>query len=495
MQFISNSEQEKKEILSAIGVKNFEELISNIPPGSFFSPSSAGGLKNGLSEMEVLSQLNSLASKNQTVEELISFLGAGTYHHFIPSAVNALISRGEFLTAYTPYQPEASQGTLQSAFEFQSMICELYGMDVANASLYDGASALAEAALLALRETGRKKVLISKTVHPEYRAVLKTYCKSFLSPEPSDSPLERSVSSATRPRGVGGRQADGACGEGGIIEIPYSQGITSLSELEKLCDSQTACVIIQNPNFFGCIEEGEKFAELAHKNGALFLVSANPISLGLLTPPGEYGADIAVGEGQSLGIPLNFGGPYLGLFACKEKFMRKVPGRIVGMTKDLEGKRGFVLTLQAREQHIRREKATSNICTNEALMALAATVYLSLLGPKGLKEVAELCLQKAHYLASEISKIPGFSLAFTPRSHCEENSDEAISSFFNEFVVRSKIAPEKIQEHLLKNNIIGGLPLGRFYPELSDATLFCATEMNSNIQNDSLVHALKEIGS
>lgn len=443
MQFISNTEKEKEEILAAIGVKKFSELVANLPPSTLFSPASEGLLKNGLSEMETLAHLKSLSSKNQTVENWAAFLGAGAYHHFIPSAVNALISRGEFLTAYTPYQPEASQGTLQATFEFQTMIAELYGMDMANASLYDGASAMAEAAFLALRETGRKKILVSQTVHPEYRHTLKTYCKNFE-----------------------------------IVEIPYSEGVTSFPELEKQCDETFACVIIQTPNFFGAIEEGKKFSELAHKKGALLIVSANPISVGILSPPGEVDADIAVGEGQPLGIPLNYGGPYLGLFACKEKFMRKMPGRIVGMTKDLDGKRGFVLTLQTREQHIRREKATSNICTNEALMALAATVYLSLLGPQGLRECAKLNLHHAHYAAEQISKIPGFSLTFH-------------SPFFNEFVIRSKTSPEKIQQHLSKNNIIGGLPLGRFYPELSDCTLFCTTEMNSKEQIDHLVRILK----
>lgn len=444
MNYISTTEEERKEIFSAIGVHSLEDLITNVPKKTRFS-SKNGILKNGISELETLTHLKSLASKNKTLEQQISFLGAGAYRHFIPSAIEPLISRGEFLTAYTPYQAEASQGTLQAIFEFQTMISELYGMDVANASMYDGASSLTEAALLAVRETGRNKILVSKTVHPEYRDTLKTYCKNYE-----------------------------------ILEVPYQNGVTSVSELEKMADENCACILIQTPNFFGSFEDGEKIGRIAREKGSLFIVSANPISLGIVIPPGDYGADIAVGEGQPFGIPLSFGGPYLGLFAAKEKFMRKTPGRIVGMTKDANGKRGFVLTLQTREQHIRREKATSNICSNEALMALAATVYLSLLGPDGLKEVGKLNLKKAHDAAESILKIPGFSLKFH-------------SPFFNEFVIQSKIAPEKIRESLHQENIVGGLPLGQFYPELSDCTLYCATEMNSKSDIEQLTQILKSI--
>ena len=446
MQFVANTAQEKKELLSAIGVRRFEDLIPNIPRQGLFAPAKDGVLRNGLSEMEVTAHLQALAAKNRTVDQFASFLGAGAYHHFIPAAVNALITRGEFLTAYTPYQPEASQGTLQATFEFQSMVAGLYGMDVANASLYDGGSSLAEAALLAVRETGRRKILVSRTVHPEYHQTLDTYSKSL---EVHEVPADKS----------------------GVVSIP---------ELEKRLDSSVACVILQSPNFFGCLEDGTKIAELAHKHGALFVVSADPLSLGLLAPPGEYGADVATGEGQPLGIPLHYGGPYLGLFSCKEKYLRKVPGRICGLTKDANGKRGFTLTLQTREQHIRREKATSNICTNEALMALAATVYLSLIGPQGLKECAQLNYDKAHYAADRISRVPGFSLVFD-------------SPFFNEFAVRSKIAPQKINQYLLGKGILGGLPLGKFYPELADAILYCATEMNTREQIDRLADALEAL--
>ncbi|MBI4218050.1 MAG: aminomethyl-transferring glycine dehydrogenase subunit GcvPA [Elusimicrobia bacterium] len=444
MQFISNTSQEKKEILETIGVNRLEDLFANIPRDSLFSPKINGVLKKGISEMEVSRELQSLADKNRTVAQIPSFLGAGAYHHFVPAAVPALISRGEFLTAYTPYQPEASQGTLQATFEFQTMISELYGMDVANASLYDGASALTEAALLAVRETGRRKILVSRTVHPEYRQTLQTYGKSM-----------------------------------NIREIPFLNGTTSLDSMEKELDDQTACVILQSPNFFGSLEEGEKIGAMARAAGSLLIVSSNPISLGILKSPGNYGADIATGEGQPLGISLNYGGPYLGLFSCKERYLRKIPGRIAGMTKDRDGQRGFVLTLQTREQHIRREKATSNICTNEALMALAATIYLSLLGPKGLEEVALLNLKNAHILADKISQAPGFELAFT-------------SPFFNECVVRSAQDPYQIQDHLSHKGIIGGFPLDKFYPDLSDCTLYCATEMNTEKEIESLVAALKQ---
>lgn len=445
MNFVSNTEKEKSEILSSIGVKRFEDLIPNIPKNALYSPAANGILKNGLSELEVQIALEALAAKNKTVQQQASFLGAGAYHHFTPSVVGAMISRGEFLTAYTPYQPEASQGTLQATFEFQSMIAELYGMDVANASLYDGASALAEGVMLALRETGRNKILISRAIHPEYRLVVKTYCRNFE-----------------------------------IVEIDLESGATSLEKAEMLLDDNTACIAIQSPNFFGSIEEGKKFADLAHKKGALLVTSSNPMAAGLLASPGEFGADVATGEGQPFGVSLNFGGPYLGLIACKEQFVRRMPGRICGITKDVEGKRGFVLTLQTREQHIRREKATSNICTNEALMALAATVYLSLLGPQGLKDVAELCIQKAHYAADQISKIKGFSIAFR-------------SPYFNEFVVESKVAPVKITQALHQKNIVNGLELAHYYPELKNHTLYCFTEMNSKGQIDSLVAALKEV--
>lgn len=445
MQFISNTKEEREDILRALRAQSFRHLIANIPEKALLHPSSNPELKEGKSEMEVLSHLESLSGRNTSLAQMPSFLGAGAYHHFIPSAVQSLISRGEFLTAYTPYQAEASQGTLQATFEFQTMIADLYGMDLANASLYDGASAAAEAALLGLRETGRKKILLSRGVHPEFRVVIKTYCKNFE-----------------------------------IEEIPLEDGATSHSELERILDENVGCVLFQSPNFLGSIEEGEKITEIAHKKGALSIVSADPISLGILRPPGDYGADIATGEGQSLGIPLNYGGPYVGLFSCKEKWMRKIPGRVVGLTKDRDGKRGFTLTLQTREQHIRREKATSNICTNSALNALSACVYLSLLGPEGLYECARLNLENAHRAAEEICKIPGFTLAFK-------------SPFFNEFVVRSKIPAKKINDHLLQKGIIGGLPLENFYDEFRDCILYSCTETNREDEIQTLSKSLKEL--
>lgn len=445
MDYISTTKKEKEEILSSIGALSFKDLIGNIPQDAFLADHSFNLIKNGVSELETFKHLKNLASKNQTAEEFPCFLGAGAYHHFIPAVIPALISRGEFLTAYTPYQPEASQGTLQATFEYQTMIADLYGMDLANASLYDGGSALAEATFLALRETNRKKVLVSKAVHPEYRKVLQTYCQGFE-----------------------------------IETIDLEDGATSHKKLIDRIDEETACVLIQSPNFFGVLEELQVLEPIIHEKGALFIVSANPISLGVLASPGECGADVAVGEGQALGISLGYGGPYLGLFSCKEKYARKIPGRICGMTHDLDGKRGFVLTLQTREQHIRREKATSNICTNEALMALAATIYLSVLGPQGLKELAEINFSLAHMAAHKISQLPGFSLAFA-------------KPFFNEFVVRSKTDPEKIKKALWDNKIIGGLPLGTFYPDMSDCTLFCATEMNSPEQIDALIKTLEKI--
>jgi len=364
-----------------------------------------------LSEPELLEDLKTQSEKNRGAS---LFLGGGNYQHFIPSAVKHLVSRSEFYTAYTPYQAEASQGTLQSIYEYQSMICELTGMDVANASMYDGATALAEAALMSVRLTGRKEIVVSSAVHPHYRQVLKTYC----------------------------RAADLK-----VTEVPYDQesGLTSSDWRPATGD---ACFILQQPNFFGNVESAEKLSALVHANGSLLIVAADPISLGLLKPPGEYGADIVVGEGQSLGNPQNFGGPGLGIFAVKKESLRQMPGRIVGATVDSEGKRGFVLTLSTREQHIRRERATSNICSNEALCALAACVYLALMGKNGLKKVAELCLQKANYLKRSL---PSSALLFPS------------SPSFKEFVVKTK---SKV-----------GIDLGKDYPALKGARLICVTEL------------------
>ncbi|MHB1416045.1 MAG: aminomethyl-transferring glycine dehydrogenase subunit GcvPA, partial [Chloroflexota bacterium] len=379
-----------------------------------------------------------------------SFLGAGAYNHFIPAVVGRMVGRSEFYTSYTPYQPEISQGTLQSIFEFQTLICELTQMDVSNASLYDGASATAEALVLAVSVTRRRKLVLGDTVHPEYRTVLRTYTRE-----------------------LGLEIVEGGRRDGGRLDPAW---------VRAAVDENTACVIAQQPNFLGCLEDMEALARAAHEVGALFVAVYDPISLGLLRPPGAYGADVAVAEGQPLGIPISFGGPSLGLFSCAEKYLRQMPGRLVGETVDDQGRRGYVLTLQAREQHIRREKATSNICTNQALMALAATVYLSYMGPQGLRRVAELCLQKAHYAAERLGTLAGYSLAFA-------------DPFFKEFALRCPRPPALVNAGLARRGIVGGYELGRDYPELADCLLFCVTEMNPREDIDRLVAALAEEGA
>lgn len=443
LKFTPHTEKDKRQMFEAIGVKSVEDLFKFIPQSL---RSAKLDLSEGVSELELKKTINDKAQKNKSTEDFISFLGAGAYEHFIPQAVESVVSRGEFLTAYTPYQAEASQGTLQAIYEYQSLICELTGMDAANASMYDGASALAEAVLLAVRETERVRIISSDSLHPEYRHVLKTYLEGYK--------VE-------------------------LVEILSSGGVLDEYALKKQIDQDTACVIVQNPNFFGCIEKAEKIENIAHAYGALLIACVNPISLGILKSPGEYNADIAVGEGQPLGIPLNYGGPYLGFFAVKEKYLRKMPGRIVGMTKDAEGKRGYVLTLQAREQHIRREKATSNICTNEGLMALTACVYLSLVGKEGIKEIAYQNVVKSHYLKDRIARLKGYELIFD-------------RPFFNEFVIKCKKEPDKINNALRREGVIGGLSLGRFYPRMKDCMLICVTETKSKEDLGKLVSALSK---
>ncbi len=457
MTYIPNTDTDRQEMMKSIGITSIEELFNDIPS----SVKIKGSLKlpGSVPEIDLIKHMQNLSSQNKNLaSDYVCFLGAGAYDHFIPSAVSYITGLSEFYTAYTPYQPEISQGILQAMFEYQSLICEITGMDVANASLYDGATAVVEAVHLAKDMTKREKVIVSKVLHPEYRAVLKTYAKA------------------------GGLE---------IIEINYINGKTDINQIRKFTDDKTACVIMPNPNFFGQIEDMSQISEIIHSKGGLFIAVIYPISLGLLKLPGDYGADIVVGEGQSLGIPLSFGGPYLGLFACRQSLMRRVPGRIVGMTTDKSNSQGYVLTLQTREQHIRREKATSNICSNEALCALSASVYLSCLGKDGFREVANICLQKAHYLADRIIKIKGFSLKFS-------------KTFFNEFVIsmedlndekKLKITEklalmESINRELIKQKIIGGLPLGKFYPELADSFLFCVTEKRTKSQLDKLVEVL-----
>lgn len=445
MNYVPNTVSQQDKLLARIGVSSVEELFQDIPESVRLTrPIKVEG---GMAEQDLVKYVRDLSKRNGSLEEYTSYLGAGAYEHYIPSLVDQLLLRSEFYTAYTPYQPEISQGTLQAIYEYQSLICELTGMDAANASMYDGASAFAEAALMSCDATRRKKVLVSQAVHPEYREVLKTYLP---------------------PRGVE------------IIEIPYKDGLTDLASLEKALNEEVAGVLLQVPNFFGGIEKAEEFARLVHAQGALFVVSVNPVSLGLLKAPGSYDTDIVVGEGQPFGNPLNFGGPYLGFLATRDKFVRRMPGRIVGATKDKQGRKGYVLTLQAREQHIRREKATSNICSNEALCALAFTIHLSALGKSGLREMANLNLQKAHYAAKQISNLPGMKLAFA-------------SPYFHEFVIKTELEPARINAELLKDKIIGGLDLSRFYPELDHHLLFCVTETKSKSDIDRLVARLGEI--
>lgn len=463
MRFIPNTDQDRKEMLEALGLKAIKELFQNIPEKLLLKRNLK--IPKGLSEIELVKEMRFLSEKNADLEHYSCFLGAGAYHHFIPAIIPHLVGRSEFYTSYTPYQPEASQGLLQTIYEFQTLICELTGMDVANASMYDGASALAEAMIMASHITGREEVIISRTIHPEYREVVRTYARA--------KDLK-------------------------IIEVGYENGITSLEELSKKVSNKTAAILIQNPNFFGSLENLKEIEEIAHKNKSLLVVAiVEPTSLGLLKPPGEprpsfkkaksslqeergeWGADIVVGEGQSFGNPISFGGPYLGFMATRDKYLRKLPGRLVGATTDLKGRRGYILTLQAREQHIRREKATSNICTNEALCALAATIYLVSLGKEGLKRVAELSTQKAHYALEKIKGIEGFKEAFS-------------SPFYNEFVIKCKDT-KKINRTLLKEKIIGPLELERYYSELKNHLLFCTTEMNSRDEIDGLVNILRKI--
>lgn len=433
MTYIPNTQADRESMLAAVGVGAVEELFEDIP-AALRRP--ALNLPAPLSEPELIAEMRVMAEANADLTNYSSFLGGGVYHHFVPSVVGQITSRNEFYSAYTPYQAEVSQGTLQSMFEFQSLICDLTAMDVANASHYDGAAALAEAALMAVRTTGRRRITVASGVHPEYRATLQTY----------------------------------AWGEGLDVETVHELPPTGLSN--------SSCLVIQQPDFFGRLEDTDGLAELAHQAGALLVISADPISLGMLKPPGDYGADIVVGEGQSLGLAPGFGGPYLGLFACRQQHVRQMPGRIVGETFDGRGQRGYTLTLQAREQHIRRERATSNICTNQSLAALAATAYLAVMGKQGLRQVASLCYHKAHYAASRIAQLPGFSLPFN-------------APIFKEFTVRCPIPPAELNRRLLDRRIIGGLDISDL---VEGGWLVCVTEMNSRKDIDRLVDALAEVG-
>lgn len=443
MPFIPNTDADRRAMLERIGVKNFEALISNIPDDLKLKQDLK--LPDPLSELEITQEIHRKTRCNQSIIDTINFLGGGAYDHYIPAAINHIISRSEFYTAYTPYQPEVSQGTLQSIYEYQSMIAELMNMEVANASMYDGGSALAEAALMAAAETNRNKILVSHAVHPYYRQIIRTYCH----------------------------------GQKIAVElVEIENGITNLTNLASQIDSNTAGVIIQHPNFLGNLEEMVDISRLTHEQGALLITSNDPISLGILEPPGNYDVNIATGEGQCLGNSLNFGGPYLGILATQFKLIRRMPGRIVGATIDSQNRRGFVLTFQTREQHIRREKATSNICTNQALIALAATAYLALMGKQGIQQVASLCLQKSHYLAEQIQQIDGFQLAFS-------------SPFFKEFVVNTPIPPQEIIDKLILHNIYAGIDLSQFDYGLTNGLLVAVTEKRTKAEMDIFIETLK----
>jgi len=444
--FVPHTKEETAEMLKFIGVSDIEDLLAGIPDQARMKQPL--DLQSGMSELEAMSEMKRLAGMNRV---MTCFAGGGVYDHFQPSALDAVISRPEFYTAYTPYQPEVSQGTLQAIFEYQSLICNLTGMDISNASLYCGGTALTEAAILAVRHTGRKKILIGDNVHPHHIQILRTYGASF--------PFE-------------------------IITIPADSGTLDTERVKAMLDDRTAGVIVQHPNFYGLLEETNELGEVIHSNGSLFIASFDPISLGILQSPGEYGADVAVAEGQSLGNSLNYGGPYLGIIAVNQKYVRSLPGRIAGETVDLEGKRGYVLTLQTREQHIRREKATSNICTNQALCALTAAAFLCFMGKSGIKEMAEQSLQKAHYLANEILKYTDFKLKYPDKP------------FFKEFLVTSHHRAKKVVDTLAKKHLLIGPSLGRFHPVVDEHSfLIAVTESRTKNEMEWVIDELKQVSS
>ncbi|MDT3428119.1 glycine dehydrogenase subunit 1 [Paenibacillus forsythiae] len=443
--YLPMTEQDRSEMLAEIGIQSVEELFADIPEAVRYKGRLP--MSEALDEYALLRHMKRLADKNADFDSHVSFLGAGLYDHHVPVVINHVISRSEFYTAYTPYQPEISQGELQAIFEFQSYICELTGMKVANASMYDGATALSEAAVLAAGATKRRKIVVSGAVHPEARQVLKT----------------------------------SAAGLGlAVAVVGCSDGATDLAQLAQAVDGETAAVLVQYPNFFGCIENLAAIEQLAHDAKALLVVSAGPLALGVLETPGKLGADIVVGDAQPLGISASLGGPTCGYFSVAEHLMRRIPGRIVGQTVDRSGKRGFVLTLQAREQHIRREKATSNICSNQALLALCASVYLSVMGKEGLREVGELNIRKSHYAAARLGAIPGVKIAFT-------------SPFFNEFALKLPEGsdPGAVNAKLLKEGFLGGYDLGRDYPELAGHMLIAVTEKRSKSEIDEFASVLE----
>ncbi len=442
MPYIPHTEEDRQSMLATIGVKTIDELFREIPDNLRVAPG-ALNLPPALDEARLTLHLHEISKKNINLADVACFLGAGIYDRYIPATVGAVISRGEFLTAYTPYQPEASQGYLQTIYEFQSMVAEIYGMDLANASMYDGSTALAEAAIMSTGIKNRNKVAVSEAVHPHYRQVIDTYCWSM---------------------GIE------------VVTLPHTDGATVDYSLADGC----SCVMVQYPNFFGTIEDLAAARDAATAHDALFIVSADPVACALLKPPGEYGADIVVGEGQPMGVAMGLGGPLVGLFSCKQEFVRQIPGRIVGRTKEAHGDRGgYVMTLRTREQDIRREKATSNICTNEALMALAATVYMIALGKNGMKSVATSSVKNTQYAMKKLAEA-GASIKFKGK-------------VFHEFVLELPKDPVVVRDALLKKNILAGLPLGEYYPGLKNGLLVCCTEMRTKDQIDAYASALKEV--
>jgi glycine dehydrogenase subunit 1 len=446
MSYVPHTERERRDMLAAIGVDRMEDLFADVPAQVRFPELN---LPPALAEPDLVREMQAQAARNFPVDPALSFLGAGVYHHFRPAAVDYVLSRGEFYTSYTQYQPEVSQGMLQALFEYQSMICRLTGMEVSNASHYDGATAMAEAVLLALNAASgkRNKIVMSPAVHPQYREVVKTYLR----------------------------------GAHAAIVVGDEDGTADMARLKSLIDQDTAALVIQNPNFFGQWEPVDGLADVVHRAGALLIVVTDPISLGLFRPPGAYGADVVAANGQPLGIPPSFGGPHLGIFATRTAHVRRLSGHLVGETIDADGRRGYVLTLATREQHIRRAKATSNICTNSALCALAAAVYLATMGKRGLRKVAELCFQRSHYAAAEIGRLRGFAI----------NPQAPARPFFKEFVVRLPAPATEINARLREQHgIIGGYDLGSAYPHLKDHMLIAVTELNTRADIDRLVTAL-----
>ena len=446
MRYTQLTDNDVAKMLETIGAGSIDELFLPIDASDRLARPLS--LPPSLSELELLAELDRLARRNRSCDGQICFLGGGAYDHFIPTVVDELAGQSEFVTAYTPYQAEASQGALQAFYEFQTLICQLTGMDVSNASLYELASATAEAALMARAITRRRRILVAETVQPDCRAVLETYVREL--------PIE-------------------------LVVVPTRGGQIDLGGLDRLLDDDTAAVVAQTPNFFGGVERIDLSTTAAHKVGALAIVMADPIACGLLKSPGALGADIVVGEGQPLGCPLSLGGPYLGLLACREQHMRKIPGRVVGATHDAAGRRAYCLTLQTREQHIRRERATSNVCTNQGLLALRAAIYLSVVGKHGIERIARLCLDKAHYAADRIASLDGFELAFPE------------APFFKEFAVRTTRDVPAVLAACGRRGVLAGVPLGRWYDDLADCFLVAVTEKRSRGEIDALVEALNDV--